>query len=275
MAQDNPEALERALHGPAVPIIAPIDQLRVCADPNNLPFSNQQQQGFENAIARMAANDLHRRLVYYWWPQRRGFVRKTLKSGHCDVVIGVPSRMDMLKTTTPYYRSSYVFLTRHDRHLDIHSLDDPRLRNLQIGVHAVGDDYANVPPAMALAQRGLVQNLHGYSIYGDYSRPDPTRALIDAVANRSVDVAIAWGPLAGYFAQREPVALDLVPLQSDVGSAQVMRFDMSMGVRREDKALLQSLNEFIRRRQAAINAVLRHDGVPLVAGDDQEQGGPR
>jgi quinoprotein dehydrogenase-associated probable ABC transporter substrate-binding protein len=238
--------------------------LRVCADPNNLPFSDAQGKGFENAIARLLADDLHRPLAYTWWPQRRGFIRNTLKAGKCDVVIGVPAHLDMALTTVPYYRSSYVFVTRRDRHLDLRTMDDPRLRNLRIGVHAVGDDYANVPPAMALGRRGIVNNLHGYSIYGDYSKAAPSRALIDAVANGDIDVAIAWGPFAGYFAGEEKHPLTIQPVEGENDPTLPMSFAISMAVRKGDTAMRTVLDTFITRRHDAIAAVLKRYGIPVV-----------
>jgi quinoprotein dehydrogenase-associated probable ABC transporter substrate-binding protein len=238
--------------------------LRVCAAPNNQPFSDAQGKGFENAIARLLADDLHRPLAYTWWPQRRGFIRNTLKAGKCDVVIGVPAHLDMALTTVPYYRSSYVFVTRRDRHLDLRTMDDPRLRNLRIGVHAVGDDYANVPPAMALGRRGIVNNLHGYSIYGDYSKAAPSRALIDAVANGDIDVAIAWGPFAGYFAGEEKHPLTIQPVEGENDPTLPMSFAISMAVRKGDTAMRTVLDTFITRRHDAIAAVLKRYGIPVV-----------
>ena len=133
--------------------LAAAPPLRVCADPNNLPFSNRQGQGFENKIATLVAAELHRPLVYLWAPQRRGFIRGTLETGRCDVIIGVPAGYGRLQTTRPYYRSSYVFVARRDRALRIRSFDDVRLRALRIGIQVIGDDYANPPPAQALAAR--------------------------------------------------------------------------------------------------------------------------
>jgi mxaJ protein len=257
---------------PAASASASAGTLRVCADPNNLPFSNDRGQGFENAIARMAAADLHRTVAYTWFPQRRGFVRNTLKAKLCDVVIGVPTRLEMVQATAPYYRSSYVFVTRRDRHLDIRSFDDPRLRTLRIGVHAVGDDYANVPPALALARRGIVDNLHGYSIYGDYSQPNPPRALIDAVADGSIDVAVAWGPFAGYFAREEKQPLAIHPVEGVTDPALAMRYDISMGVRKDDAALRRALDGFIARRREAIHDVLVRYGIPVVPDDATDEG---
>src|SRR4051812_19530688 len=182
--------------------------LRVCADPNNLPFSNARGEGFENRLAALVASELGRKkVVYTFFPQRRGFIRNTLRAGTCDVVMGIPAGFEMVRPTTPYYRSSYVFVTRKDAGVPIASFDDPRLRTLRIGIHVIGDDYNNVPPAEALATRHIVDNVRGFPIYGAYSEPDPPRALVDAVARQEIDVAIAWGPLAGYFAPREPVPL--------------------------------------------------------------------
>ncbi|HEX6641441.1 MAG TPA: quinoprotein dehydrogenase-associated putative ABC transporter substrate-binding protein, partial [Thermoanaerobaculia bacterium] len=163
--------------------------LRVCSDPNNLPFSNSRGEGFENEIAQLIARDLKTTVSYYWFAQRRGFVRNTLTANKCDVIVGVPSSFELALTTRPYYRSTYVFVTRRDRKIRIESLDDPKLRKLKIGVQIIGDDYASSPPAHALANRGIVRNVSGFMVYGDYSQESPTRRIIDAVANGEVDVS--------------------------------------------------------------------------------------
>jgi mxaJ protein len=171
----------------------------------------------------------------------------------------------MVETTVPYYRSTYVFVTRRDRGLDIRSFDDAALKRLRIGIHVIGDDYANVPPAEALASRGIVDNVRGYSIYGSYSEPNPPRVLIDAVAKGDVDVAIAWGPLAGYFVERESVALSLVPVPDEPpGSRLAMAFDISMGVRHRDAELRSKLERVLVRRRAAIHDILARYGVPIL-----------
>jgi len=141
--------------------------LRVCADPNNLPFSNQKMTGFENQIAQIMGRDLNKRIEYFWWAQRRGFTRNTLRAGLCDVIMGVPTGFEMALTTKPYYRSTYVFLTRKDRDLHVRSFDDPLLHKLKIGVQLIGDDYANTPPAHALSRRGIINNVSGYRVAGD------------------------------------------------------------------------------------------------------------
>lgn len=240
------------------------EPLRVCADPNNLPFSNSQGEGFENALARLVAHDLHRELTYTWWPQRRGFVRNTLRAEVCDLVMGVPAGYEMVDPTRPYYRSTYVFVTRASRHLDLRSLDDPRLHGLAIGVHAIGDDYANVPPAQALAERGIVANVHGYSIYGDYSKPNPARDLIDAVARGDIDVAIAWGPLAGYFSKRESVPLQVTPIATADPPDPGMTFAIAAGVRHGDAALKSDVEAVLAKRGTDIARLLREYHVPVV-----------
>jgi mxaJ protein len=235
--------------------------LRVCADPNNLPYSNDRGEGFENQIASVIAKDLHRSLVYYWYPQRRGFLRNTLFAGECDVVMGVPSSLGRVRVTRPYYRSSYVFVSRHDRRMAVTSLDDPRLRSLAIAIPITGDDYDNPPPARALAVRQIIDNVHGYPVYGDYSKPHPSSGAVDAVRKGDVDVAIAWGPIAGFAAQQPGAALDLTPLPDRDGSLP-FAFDIAMAVRREDQALASQVDAVLVRRANDIQRVLDAYGVP-------------
>ena len=242
---------------------APVRELRVCSDPNNLPYSNRQQEGYENRLAEMLARDLHARLVYTWWPQHRGFLRNTLKVGTCDVVMGLPSSVELAWTTRPYYRSTYVFVSRKDREIAVKSFDDPVLHKLKIGVQMVGDDGANSPPAHALANRGIIDNIKGYSVYGDYSQPNPPARIVEAVARGDVDLAVVWGPLAGYFAPRQKVPLALAPVFPQIDRPFLpFVFDMSMGVRRGDETLHAELESFIERRQPEINALLDRYGIP-------------
>ena len=238
-------------------------ELRVCADPNNLPFSNNRREGFENRIADLIARDMGRAVSYTWWAQRRGFVRNTLNAGDCDLIVGVPASFDLTAVTNPYYRSSYVFVTRRDRNLDIESYDDPILRRLRIGVQLVGDDGANPPPVMALGNRGIRGNLKGYSVFGDYRQPNPPARIIDAVASGEVDVAIVWGPLAGYFAKRQRVPLDIKPVSPQIDLPFLPQvFDIAMGVRREDKAFRDSLDAILEKEKPAIAAILDAYGIP-------------
>jgi quinoprotein dehydrogenase-associated probable ABC transporter substrate-binding protein len=238
--------------------------LRVCADPNNLPFSNERREGLENRLAELLARELKATVQYTWWAQRRGFIRNTLKAGVCDVVLGLPSDFEMALTTRPYYRSSYVFAYRKDRGLKLRSLDDPALRTLKVGVHLVGDDMANTPPAHALARRGIVNNVAGYTLYGDYTKESPPSELIHAVRRGEVDVAIVWGPLAGYFAKQAGPELVLVPVgpQRDPATGLPLAFDISMGVRKGDKALKAELEAVLTRRRQEVDALLTEYGVP-------------
>jgi mxaJ protein len=237
-------------------------ELRVCADPNNLPFSNEAREGFENRIVDLVAKDLGATVAYTWWAQRRGFLRNTLKAGLCDLVPGTPSSMEMLRTTRPYYRSAYVFVTRADGPA-VSSFDDPALRDVKTGVQLVGDDGFNTPPTHALSRRGIVETVRGYSIYGDYSKPNPPARIVEAVAAGEIDVAVVWGPLAGYFAQRQSVPLKIAPVRPQVdGSRLPMAFDISMGMRKEDEAFRQEIDAVLARRKPEIDAILAEYGVP-------------
>ena len=247
--------------------------LRVCADPNNLPYSNSAGQGFENRIAQMIGAELHRPVEYTWWAQRRGFVRNTLNAGACDLVVGTTSGMEMLATSRPYYRSTYVFVSRRDRHLGIRSFDDERLRSLKIGVQLVGDDGVNTPPVHALTNRGIVRNIVGFTVYGDYRRPHPASQIVDAVSDGRVDVAVVWGPLAGYFARSSNVPLDVVPVSPQVDRPRLpFVFDIAMGVRRRDKAFHAQIDSILTRRKPTIDSLLASYGVPRV--DLRQAGGP-
>ena len=244
-------------------LAAPPPPLRVCSDPNNLPFSNSRGEGFENRIAQLIAHDLGTTVSYYWWAQRRGFVRNTLTAGKCDVIIGIPSSFELATATRPYYRSSYVFVTRRDRKLRLRSFDDPRLQKLKIGVQMIGDDYASSPPAHALANRGMTNNITGYMVYGDYADENPPRRIIDAVAKGEVDVSAVWGPTAGYFIRRSRVPLVATPFAEQIDLPFLpFVFDISMGVRRGDTALKERLDAIIEKRHSEIDAILRDYGVP-------------
>ncbi len=245
---------------------AAAEPLRVCADPNNLPYSDRSGGGYENALAELVAESLGRSGVAYTWrPQRRGFVRNTLNAGRCEIVMGVPVGYELTATTRPYYYSTYVFVTRDADHDSVSSIDDPILRRLRIGVPVVGDDYSSTPGEKALGNRGIIDNVVGYSIYGDYSKPHPTSNIIDAVASGQINVALAWGPVAGYFAAREPVRLTVSPvLPHNDGPTVPFVFGMAMGVKHGNDALLEHLNRFIATHQNDIRKLLERYDVPLV-----------
>jgi len=251
--------------------------LRVCNDPDNMPFSNQKEEGFENKIAQLIAKDWKAKLDYVWYPTRRGYFR-ILNGMYCDLIIQAPGGLDMAGTTTPYYRSGYVFVTRQDGKLaDIKSLADPRLKKARIGVTLLPSDE-QLPPTMALSHYGVVGNLHGY--HGWYNDDDRPEDIVNAVANDSVDVAIVWGPLAGYFAKRSKVPLKITPLGERDSLADVpFRYNIAMAVRRSDKELRDSLEKTLKAKAPEIQAILKEYGIPMfpvtaAGGDDDDDHGP-
>ncbi len=247
---------------------AEMKQFRVCADPRNLPFTNRRLEGFENKIAALIAKEFGASPTYTWWGQRRGFIRNTLKAtlkqARCDVVMGVPKGYDPVLWTKPYYRSTYVFVYSKDKGLQIKSLDDPVLRRLKIGVHLLGDDYTNPPPVHELGKRGIVDNVVGYSTF--YSEENPPSRIIEAVATGEIDVAIVWGPVAGYFAKKQRVELELAPVPSGEGDLP-FAFDICMGVRKGEEALKAELERAVDSKQDEIRKILEDYGVPLMAGN--------
>lgn len=251
------------------PLVAQAGTLRVCSEPNNLPFSNKAGQGFENRIADLVARDLGDTVEYTWALQNDRFIKHTLDAHKCDVMMGVSAGMDDVETTRPYYASTYVFVSRKRDGIAIASLTDPRLRTLKIGVHLIGDDPT--PPTMALGQEGIVDNVRGYMIYGDFAKANPPARLIEAVEKKDVDIAAVWGPLGGYFARNAPVALRVTPMTGTAGFAPLrFQFAIAMGVRKGDTALRGKLDAIIAREAPAIRNILRLYGVPMVAlkGDD-------
>jgi mxaJ protein len=241
--------------------------LRVCGDPDNLPFSNQKLEGFENKIAEVIAKDLGMTVSYYCWPHQRGLVRNTLNAGMCDVLIGIPKGWDPVLWTKPYFRSAYVFAYLPKSGRALASLDDPSLKQLKVGT------YLNSPPFDALAERGITANVVTYPLFFDPRVPDPSRRpvkLLQDLVSEEIDVAIAWGPMAGYFTKTalgngpagQRPALTLVPLE-DSGPIP-MTFEFSMGVRKGNTALKARLEEAIDHRSAEIAKILGDYGVPLL-----------
>jgi mxaJ protein len=246
--------------------LLPRRTLTACTDPNNLPFSNRAGEGLENRLAQMIASDLLARLDYVWWAQRRGYVRNTLNERKCDFWPGIGSNVEMVATTRPYYRSTYMFVSRESDGLKGLTLDDPRLKRLKIGVELVGDDASNTPPAHALSSRGIIANVRGYMLYGDYSKPNPPAEVVRAVERGDVDVALVWGPLAGYFAAKSPVRLRLEPVTPWMADMQwPMQFDISVGVQKDDQKLLKQIDQVLAKRSGDIHRLLSDYHVPVVA----------
>lgn len=244
--------------------------LRVSADPNNLPFTNDRLEGFENKIADVLAEELGAEVEYTWRAQRRGFFRHALKENECDVVLGVPVGFDMATTTAPYYRSSYVFVARKDRALGITSFDDAALKKLKIGAQMIGDDGYNTPPVHALAERGVIDNVVGFTVYGDYAQPNPPARIVEAVANGDVDIAVVWGPTAGYFAKTSPVPLVLTPVKPAADASGLpFTFGIALGVRRGNTEFRDLLDSILKKRKTDIDRILNDYGVPRVAKPDE------
>jgi len=252
-----------ALPGAATAASAPMGELvdrstlRVCADPNNLPFSNRQGEGFENAIAALIAQRLGVPVTYTWYPQSMGFVRSTLRAHLCDLVMGVASANELLQNTNPYYRSTYVLAYRDgdERFAD---LDGAAMREARIGV------IAGTPPADLLVERGLLGQAQSYHLmvdtrYGDH----PGKQMIDDLAAGRIDVALLWGPIAGYWIGKQGLPVNVVPLHSD-RPGQRLDFRISMGIRPGEPGWKQDLNGLIRELQPEINAILASYGVPLL-----------
>jgi len=231
--------------------------LRVCGDPDNLPYSNDRLQGFENRIAAVIAADLGVEASYTWWPHQRGLVKNTLDAGTCDVLFGVPHDLETILATRPYYSSSYVIAHVRGKHA-VTSLDAPELKSLRIGV------YANTPVEESLARRGLLDKLTAYSLFFDPAgdRDRPTKLLDDLVAGK-VDVAMPWGPLAGYYAKKLNAPIEMSALPDETGVP--LSFSMGMGVKKGNRDLKNRLEAAIEHRQKEIRAVLDEFGVPLAA----------
>jgi len=239
-------------------------ELRVCADPDNLPYSDRDGRGFENRIAALVARDLGADLRYYWLPQWRGYARKTLQQHRCDLIPGIAQADPSVLATNAYYRGTYAFVYARTRFRGLAALDDPRLRSARIGVQVVGIDAADTPAARALAERGIVDNVVGYPVMGD--TPSAER-IVDALAGGVLDVGVVWSPQPGYFVKARHLALDVVPIRRDAADP-VLDFAIAMGVRPDDVALQRALNAALARLAPQIDAVLREYAVTRADGHD-------
>ncbi len=241
-------------------------EMRVCAEADNLPYSNEQEEGFENRIAELMAQELRAKLTYVWLPQyqSRATVRNALnREGECDMIMGITDGHPGFLTSLAYYRTSYVFVYREDSPFEVRSLDDPVLRELQIGVHVQVGGSGIGPDIQALVNRGLIRNQVGFT--PDYSKPNPLSPIVEAVAEGKVDVAIVWGPVAGYFAKQQPIRLELVPVTPEIDLPFTpMVFPISVGVRPGDEALRDDLNLAFARRWDKVQAILEEYGMPLL-----------
>ena len=234
--------------------------LRVCADPNNLPFSNRMGQGLENKLAQLIAHDLSADVKYVWFSERKNFLKNSLNANLCDAVLGVPVDMDGALLTRPYYRSTYVTVMRADRAQQIESLFDLGRKDLRIGLHIVGDDYS--PPGHLLAALGLSRQIVGYSLFGPYGEANPPARLIEAVAKGDVDVAIAWGPFAGYFAKRTAVPLAIEPVSPLRFQTVPFTYAIGVAVRKADVTLQAAIQRVLDKECKRIQALVKAYAFP-------------
>jgi len=239
------------------------DQLRVCADPNNLPFSNEKMEGYENKIADVIGQDLKLPVSYVWFPQIIGFVRNTLRAGRCDLVMGTVAGDEIMQTTTPYYYTSYVAIYRKDKPIDISDFADAKLKPLHFGV------VSGTPPADLLVKYGLMANARPYQLTVDTRYDAPGRDMVNDVASGAIDAGLLWGPIAGFYIQHEHLPLDVTVLKSQPGLPR-MAYHIAMGLRANEPDWRRRINSAIHDKQSEITAILREYGVPLL----DEQGNP-
>jgi mxaJ protein len=238
----------------AVGLNAQSRELRVCADPNNMPFSSRDHTGFENRIASLIAQDLNAHLIFVWQRMGRGFVREYLDKAQCDLLIGIPTNYRPVLTTSPYYRSTYVFVSRQSG--PVPSLNSPALHGLKIGVQVLEEEYT--PPGEALARRGLQSAIVGFDTTGEGAD-----SIVRAVANQKIDIALVWGPLAGYFTKQLGHGLRLTPVEPEVDPPGLpFTYAISMGVRKGNVALRDQLEKILTDREAYIRRILDDYGVP-------------
>jgi quinoprotein dehydrogenase-associated probable ABC transporter substrate-binding protein len=237
---------------------------RACADPRDLPFSNEAGEGFENKIAELFAAKLGKSVAYTFYPDATGFIRNTLNAHRCDVVLGIAQGVDIVQPTSPYYRTSYVAAYRADGPLKgLDTLSDPRLKTARIGV------VAGTPPVNFLVDNRLLGQMKSYALVVDTRFDSPTHAMMDDLDRGDIDVALLWGPIGGYYALKAKNATTVVPLVKDQAEGQRMVYRIVMGVRHSDQNWKRTLNKLISDNKDQIQAILQSYGVPLLDENDQ------
>ena len=237
--------------------------LRVCADPRNLPFSNDKGEGFENKLGELVADKLHKKLDYMYFPQATGFVRMTLGAHRCDVIMGFPQGDDMVQGTNPYYRTAYALVAKGGSGLeDVATLGDNRLKGKHIGI------VAGTPPATNMAANGLMADAKSYPLMIDTRLDSSAEAMIGDLTAGKIDAGILWGPMAGYYAKKASPPLHVTPLVKETTGPR-LAFRIGMGVRPADQNWKRLLNRVIQENQPTINKILLDYGVPLLDENDR------
>jgi quinoprotein dehydrogenase-associated probable ABC transporter substrate-binding protein len=240
--------------------------LRVCADPRNLPFSNEQGEGFENKLAEFLAAKLQKKIDYMYFPQATGFVRMTLGAHRCDVIMGFPQGDDLVQGTNPYYRTAYALVAKQGSGLeDITALDDARLKGKHIGI------VAGTPPATDMAVNGLMSNAKPYPLMIDTRIDSSAEAMIGDLAKGEIDAGVLWGPMAGFYARKANPPLHVTPLVKETTGPKLI-YRIGMGVRPADQNWKRQLNRLIQENQGEINKILLDFGVPLLDENDRPIG---
>ena len=241
-------------------------ELKVCADPNNLPYSDEKKEGFENKIAELMGGELGLKVDYAWFPQVIGFVRNTLRARLCDLVMGTVAGDEIMQTTNPYYFTTYVMFYRSDKALAIEGAQDARLTGLRLGV------VAGTPPADLLVRHELMSHTKPYALTVDTRAESPTHQMVQDVIDGTIDVGFLWGPIAGYYRKHDNLPLTMVPLKDEPGAAR-MEYHIAMGVRANEPEWRRRINAAILKRQRDMTAILRDYGVPLL-NEQGELAGP-
>jgi len=240
--------------------------LRVCADPRNLPFSNEKGEGFENKLAELFAEKLQKKLDYMYFPQAAGFVRMTLVAHRCDVIMGFPQGDDLVQGTNPYYRTAYALVAKQGSGLDeVAALEDQRLKGKHIGI------VAGTPPATNMAAYGLMTNAKSYPLMIDTRFDSSAVAMINDLMSGEIDAGVLWGPMAGYYARQANPPLHVTPLVKETSGPR-LAYRIGMGVRPADQNWKRLLNRLIQENQPAINKILLDFGVPLLDENDRPIG---
>ena len=242
-------------------------ELHVCADPNNLPFSNEKGEGFENKIAKVVGDELGLPVRYVFFPQVVGFVRNTLRARTCDIIMGTAAGDDIVQTTSPYYYSTYVAVYLRDKGFEFTDFSDPKLKSMRFGI------VSATPPSDLLIRHDLMENAKSYALMVDTRFESPTYEMVDDLENGRLDIGLLWGPIAGYYAKDAKQPLAMIPVPNEEGAPR-MDYHIAMGVRNNEPEWRRRINAAIAKRHSEVTAILRDYGVPRLDERGRLMGAP-